>query len=140
LGGILPTLYPADFKIPMVSPKDIGKLAAEMMLDNSENFKIEYIEGPELYSPADVAAAMSDVLQREVKVLTIPPDQWISFLEKQGFSNPAARSMAAMTEITLKERYEKPRLPHRGAITLRQHVRDAFAALPQISRTPERTL
>jgi hypothetical protein len=41
--------------------------------------------------------------------------------EALGFSNAAARSYAAMTRITLENRFE-PQRPERGAITLAGYI------------------
>jgi len=117
--GVLPTLYPADFKLPMVAPEDIGAFAAKLML-NAET-GLHFIEGPERYSPNDVAAAFSEVLDKQVTVASITENGWLDTLKKQGFSGPAAEYMVNMTRITLEEKYEVTD-PHRGATTLQDHI------------------
>jgi uncharacterized protein YbjT (DUF2867 family) len=102
--GILPTMFPAGFTLPMVAPADIGKYAAAL-LQNGET-GLRYIEGPQHYSPNDVAEAISQAIDKPVKVATIPPDQWIPSLKKLGFSDPAAESMANMTKLTIESKFE----------------------------------
>lgn len=120
--GVVHTFYPVDFKLPMAAPKDIGEIAAGFLMQTKQRSGIHYVEGPETYSSADVAAAFSDALKKEVKAVQIPADAWVKTLKGFGFSDKAAHSMAAMTEITLKEAYEKPASPIRGETTLRQYI------------------
>ncbi|KYG65728.1 hypothetical protein AZI86_01235 [Bdellovibrio bacteriovorus] len=120
--GVVYSFFPAEFKIPMVSPKDVGKLAAELLLDKEGMDRPHYIEGPEEYTPADVAVAFSEHLRRPVKVVTIPQDKWIEAMMKQGFSKESAASMAAMTDVVLNNKFEKPRAPDRGRISLNDHI------------------
>lgn len=120
--GRLYTLYPADFKLPMVSPKDIGHYAATLMLEPIEKTGLHFVEGPEKYSSEDVAEAFATALKKPVKVVSTPKDQWLKSLEQNGFSAKAAKSMAIMTEITLEEQYEKPEKPIRGETTLKEYI------------------
>ena len=60
--GVVHTFYPVDFKLPMVAPKDIGKIAAGLLTEPSEKTGVHYVEGPEMYSSADVAGAFSIAL------------------------------------------------------------------------------
>ncbi|RPE09974.1 NAD-dependent epimerase/dehydratase family protein [Chitinophaga lutea] len=120
--GVVHTLYPAEYKIPMVSPADIAKVAAKLLLEPPTKGGLYYVEGPEPYSSAEVADAFSAALQRPVKAVTIPQHQWIPSLEKMGFSPEAAASMAAMTDITLKQDFEMPDAPIRGETTLQEYI------------------
>jgi uncharacterized protein YbjT (DUF2867 family) len=119
--GVVHTLYPPEFKLPMVSPKDIGRIAADLLLKNSEVFQINYVEGPELYSPADVAAAFGKALDKTVEAVQTPPGKWVETLKQAGFSNIAADSMVKMTEITL-ESAESPESTIRGTTTLEEYI------------------
>jgi uncharacterized protein YbjT (DUF2867 family) len=121
--GRVDTFFPADFKLPMVAPHDIAKLAAALLTDRSERVGLHYIEGPERYSASDVAGAFARALGRTVTAETVPQSQWIDTLRAVGFSDRAAESMAAMTRITLNEA-ELPDAPVRGATTLRQYIED----------------
>jgi len=121
--GMLPTLYPPGFKLPMVAPADIGKFAATLMLNDETG--LHFIEGPEPYSPDDVAAAFGEAFNKTVTVATTPEDEWQAALEKAGFSAPAATSMANVTRITktmLQNGYKAPN-PHRGQTTLRDYIK-----------------
>jgi uncharacterized protein YbjT (DUF2867 family) len=119
--GTVYTFYPVDFKLPMVAPSDIGGVAARLMLEPVTQTGLHYVEGPQQYSAKDVAAAFSAALESDVKAVEIPETHWIQALEDAGFSEPAAASMAAMTHLTLKEKYEDPD-PFRGTTTLTTYI------------------
>lgn len=117
--GTLPTLYPANFKLPMVAPADIGTFAAELMVGTG--LGLYFIEGPERYSPNDVAAAFSEALHKPVKVMSTPEEQWLESLKQSGFSEPAAEYMVNMTTITLADNYEVA-APAYGQTTLKSYI------------------
>ena len=119
--GVVHTLYPPDFKLPMVSPKDIGRIAARFLAEDSDGVKIHYVEGPEEYSSADVAAAFGKALGKSVEAVQTPPEKWLETLKQAGFSDIAAASMVKMTEITL-EAAERPESPVRGATTIDEYI------------------
>jgi uncharacterized protein YbjT (DUF2867 family) len=119
--GIVYTLYPVDFKLPMVAPEDIGKLAASLLKEPIDTTGMRFVEGPEHYSAADVAAAFQDVLSRPVRAVEIPREQWGPALQRMGFSHKAADSMIRMTELTLKDPFTSPDAV-KGNITLQQYI------------------
>ncbi|GAA3965098.1 NAD(P)H-binding protein [Pedobacter ginsengiterrae] len=125
--GVIETLYPATFKLPMVSPADIGKFAAELLKHGNDRRKIIYFEGPERYSALDVARAFSLALDRQIEVKSHKRDNWCAYLEKSGFSPAAAGSMVRMSEITLEEKYEIPLEPEKGQTTLESYILDMVA-------------
>lgn len=120
--GKIYTFFPTDFKLPMVSPKDIGKVAADLLTDKNEATKIHYVEGPETYSSADVAAAFGKALKKNVEAVQIPQEKWLSTFKEIGFSDITARSMAKMTEITIEDKYEKPEWSIRGNTTIDEYI------------------
>ncbi|WP_436484320.1 NmrA family NAD(P)-binding protein [Chitinophaga sp. ARDCPP14] len=121
--GIVYTFYPVDFKLPMVCPGDIGSVAARLMLEPVTQTGLHYVEGPQQYSATDVAEAFSAALGKDVKAVEIPETNWMQALKDAGFSEPAAKSMAAMTHVTLREKYEDPN-PVRGTTTLKAYIAD----------------
>lgn len=120
--GQVHTLYPPDFKLPMAAPQDLGAVGARLLQEPVEQTGIHYVEGPERYSSADVAAAFGIALGKEVKAVETPREAWASNLQQMGFSSPAAESMAAMTAVTLDQRYDLPTSPVRGKITLQEYI------------------
>ncbi len=124
--GVVHTLYPINIKLPMVAPHDIGQLAAKLITEPAQKTGLHYMEGPSKYSSADVAAAFSKALQKPVKAVETPKDQWLSVLQTMGFSEKAAKSMADMTDTTIKDITskgdEKSDATDRGNITLEAYI------------------
>ena len=120
--GVLPTMYPADLKLPMVAPADLGDTAAKLLLEPAQRRGIHYVEGPERYSSADVADAFSKALGRTVTAVATPREDWERAYRRLGFSDAAARSYARMTALTADGSYEMPDNPERGATTLQTYI------------------
>jgi uncharacterized protein YbjT (DUF2867 family) len=121
-GGVLPTMIPADMKIPMVAPADLGKAAARHLLEPPRDLDVRYVEGPERYSPQDVADTFATALGIPVKVEVIPRNQWIATYRKLGFSDAAAESYARMTAVSVDSGFAMSEPFERGEITLEEYV------------------
>jgi uncharacterized protein YbjT (DUF2867 family) len=83
--GVLPSLHdPVDASFPTISAPDLGVISAGLLLDGSKwgTERILHAEGPRRYSAADVAASMSELLDRPVAAVALPRDQWRENLEK----------------------------------------------------------
>jgi uncharacterized protein YbjT (DUF2867 family) len=124
--GRLPSMLPADFELPMAAPADVGRAAARLLQDPPGDPGPHYIEGPRRYSPADVAAAFSQALGRDVRVEAAPREAWENAFRAIGFSEAAARSYACMTAATVDD-LQLPAQPLRGTTTLEAYVRDLVA-------------
>ncbi|GAB3552186.1 NAD(P)H-binding protein [Spirosoma fluminis] len=120
--GQVPTLFPPAFKLPMVAPRDVGTVGAALLREPLQETGLHYVEGPQRYSAADVAAAFANVLGQDVEAVETPRDVWVTTLQQLGFSQQAAESMATMTGITLDQTYELPEAPIRGTITLQAYI------------------
>ncbi|MGF6160389.1 uncharacterized protein YbjT (DUF2867 family) [Ensifer sp. KUDG1] len=64
--GAITTMFPADLKIPMVAPADLGVAAALRMAAPLDDSGVQFVEGPERYSFDDVAVAFASALGRAV--------------------------------------------------------------------------
>jgi uncharacterized protein YbjT (DUF2867 family) len=95
--GILPTFFPVDMKVMMISPEDVAAFVAETMLGNDEDGTIYELAGPTSYSSAEVAAVFSNVLGKEVKAQQIPREQWDATLAGIGFSPDGVKNFIEMT-------------------------------------------
>jgi uncharacterized protein YbjT (DUF2867 family) len=120
--GVIASFFPADFMLPMVAPKDLGRVAADLMTEPIERTGLHDVEGPKHYSASDVAAAFSAALKRKVTVNVIPRERWLQTFRELGFSEAAAASYAGMTGITLDRRYEPSAPPVRGKTSLESYV------------------
>lgn len=119
--GKLQTNFPADFKIPMIAPKDLGVIAADRLTSSTDDADIRFVEGPERYSSTDVAQAFSKALARDVEVVVTPRDQWVATYLKLGFSQSAAVSYSRMTGLALDQGFHFDN-PIHGKTTLESHV------------------
>jgi uncharacterized protein YbjT (DUF2867 family) len=70
--GVLPSFLPAGLAIPQVSTTDIGRIAAQLLLESGRGQRSVELAGPEEASAGDVARALSSVLGRPVRVLEAP--------------------------------------------------------------------
>ncbi len=120
--GVVHTLYPADFPLPMVAPGDLGRVAARLITSAPDDVGIHEVEGPQRYTPTDVASAFATALGRPVRVVVTPREQWQSSFEALGFSRPAAASYAAMTAATLDGGFADPSQVERGTTSLQAYV------------------
>ncbi|MFC4257209.1 NAD(P)H-binding protein [Altererythrobacter xixiisoli] len=132
--GVLATMFPADFKLPMVAPADLGKAAAERLMSSSEDIGVRPIEGPERYSSQDVADAFARALGRDVRVEVTPPGQVKQAFLQLGFSEEAAESYMRMTHATIKNRSEASNETWRGDITLEAYVQALAASMDNQQR------
>ncbi|WP_245422868.1 hypothetical protein [Rhizobium sp. S9] len=111
----------------MVAPDDLGKVAARLLQVPIEQVGTYPVEGPQRYSPNDVAAAFAAALARPVRVDVIPRESWEDAFRSFGFSDAAARSYARMTALTA-DGPEYPENPVRGSISLQTYIRKLVQA------------
>lgn len=119
--GELISFIPAELKIPMVAPRDIGELAATLMTEKNSP-KLNQIQGPEMYSPNDVAVAFSKALHKEIRLKVIPKEKRKSTYKSMGFSEQAAESYSRMTEISVNSGFKMEDNFVKGATTLQQYI------------------
>ncbi|AID29174.1 uncharacterized protein YbjT (DUF2867 family) [Mesorhizobium sp. USDA 4775] len=84
-------LQPADRPLPMVATQDVGRLAAVLLQENWIGTRFIELEGPVRVSPNDLARAFATVLERPVKVETVPRESWEQIFRSQGTQNPLPR-------------------------------------------------
>jgi uncharacterized protein YbjT (DUF2867 family) len=83
--GNLPAfLQPVDRAIPMVDLEDIGRVAAETLLEDWTGTRVVELEGPARYTPSDVGTAFSKAIGSPVTVLPVPDTQWTSLMGMGG--------------------------------------------------------
>lgn len=120
--GVVHTLYPAGFVLPMVAPADLGRAAARLITAPPGESGVHEVEGPQRYTPADVADAFAKALGRPVKAVVTPREKWEDLFKALGFSDPAAASYAAMTAATLDGKFADPSKVERGKTTLQEYI------------------
>ncbi|HEY4079705.1 MAG TPA: NmrA family NAD(P)-binding protein [Burkholderiaceae bacterium] len=90
-GEITSYLRPLDRAIPMVSAEDVGRAAAELLLDSWTSHRVVELEGPQRVSPLDIAKALSERLGRPVRAIAAPRADWEANFRAQGMRNPLPR-------------------------------------------------
>jgi uncharacterized protein YbjT (DUF2867 family) len=126
--GKLLSFIPADMAIPMVAPEDLGDAAARRLLEPVSDATLRHVEGPQRYTPRDVADALAESLGRKVDVETIPPESWVATFMQFGFSKAAAQSYSCMTRTLVEGGAASPDHPQRGETALRDYIRSAVNA------------
>ncbi|MDF0677032.1 MAG: NAD(P)H-binding protein [Nitrospira sp.] len=118
--GILPTFIAPQAKVPMISTKDIGRIAAEQLIAGGLAKQIVEMAGPADYSPDEVASALGQILGKTVTPQHAPLNAVVPTFKSFGFSDEAARLFeemyAAFSTGTIH--YEHPASVIRGRITL----------------------
>ena len=89
--GILPTFIAPAAKVPMISTRDIGHVGAERLMAGGAGHETVELSGPELYSPDDVARALSQLLERPVSTQPAPLSAVVPTFKSFGFSDDAAK-------------------------------------------------
>jgi uncharacterized protein YbjT (DUF2867 family) len=84
-------LQPADKHFPMVATQDVGRLAAALLQEDWIGTRVVELEGPARVSPNDLARAFATVLERPVRVETVPRETWEHLFRSQGTQNPLPR-------------------------------------------------
>jgi uncharacterized protein YbjT (DUF2867 family) len=90
-GMVSSCLQPLDRPIAMVSAGDVGRLAAELLLEGWRGRRVVELEGPRRISPNDLAAAFAAALGRPVQAKALPRERWEALFRAQGMNNPQPR-------------------------------------------------
>jgi NAD(P)H dehydrogenase (quinone) len=97
-GEIPSYLHPTDRPFPMVATDDIGRVAAEALLERWTGRRVVELEGPRRYSADDLARAFSAALGRDVRAVVVPRGRWESAFEAQGMAPGTAGPRIEMLE------------------------------------------
>jgi len=98
--GIYPSMIlPLNYKIEMVATQDIGLTIADALVNpTSVPHRIIELKGTRPYSAEDIAAELSNVLNRNITPVAVPQDGWVAQLKQSGLSQQSAESIAEMHE------------------------------------------
>lgn len=123
--GLLPSFIPPQMSIPMISTRDIGRVAAERLIAGGRGHAIVELAGPEEYSPEDVATELSGILGRVVAIQAAPLSAVVPTFTSFGFSTEAAGLFEEMYTAFSKSavRYERPASLVRGTTSLAAALR-----------------
>jgi uncharacterized protein YbjT (DUF2867 family) len=97
LGGTLPMFYsPTDRKVGHIATADIGALVVELLTTEWSGRRVIELGTP--VSPDEIAAAIGEVLGREVKALALPRDAWAGAMEHMGLPKGSTWAYEEMIE------------------------------------------
>ena len=99
--GALPSFYPADFGIDFVATKDIGKLAAQLLVEGTEAAQIVELASPK-QSMNDAARALAAITGKPVEVKAFPLEAMVPTLTSMGLSGEVAEMYREMTDGILR--------------------------------------
>jgi uncharacterized protein YbjT (DUF2867 family) len=89
--GQLYTTFDGESPIPMIATRDIAKRAAELLIDRDwSGHPVVELQGPEDVSYDQVAAILSETLDKEVQHVTVAPGQFKVSLLGMGASEHVA--------------------------------------------------
>lgn len=95
--GELPSmLLPLDRALPMVAASDVGRSAADLLIEGDSAPRLVELQGPSQYSPADAAAAFADSLKMQVRAVAVPRGLWRDSFRANGFSFAASEAFCEM--------------------------------------------
>jgi NAD(P)H dehydrogenase (quinone) len=90
--GVIPSfLQPLDKPVPMVATADVGRLAAQLLQENWTGRRIVELEGPRRVTPDEIAMTLSKILDRPVRMETVPRETWVTLFKSQGMKDPMPR-------------------------------------------------
>jgi uncharacterized protein YbjT (DUF2867 family) len=100
--GVLPTFFPPEMELPMIAPPDVAKFLADVITCKNPQERTYEIMGPRDYSSLDIAKIFGEVLNRNVTLQQILPEEWESKLIQAGFSKDAADNLILMTKAVIE--------------------------------------
>lgn len=90
--GLVPSfLQPLERALPMVATADVGRVAAELLLQAVPPPRVVELEGPAPVSPRQIADALGAALGRPVRAEAVPRDTWEAVFRGQGMREPGPR-------------------------------------------------
>jgi uncharacterized protein YbjT (DUF2867 family) len=128
--GELPSFIgPSDRKVHMVATRDVGELAAQLLLEPALRRRVVELAGPEDYSPNEVADSLTRLLGRPVHVKEYLPAALMPILEDLGYSAELAGLVAELNEAITRGllSFEHPDHAVRGRTTLE----DVLGGMPR---------
>lgn len=99
------TTFPPNTRFPMIATRDIGARAAEILHQRDwTGHRVMELHGAGQTSYDEVAGVLSEVLGRNIKHVTISPEQFVQALTGMGMSKVMADSLAELADGVTKGR------------------------------------
>jgi uncharacterized protein YbjT (DUF2867 family) len=97
-GGVLPTFLTPDRAIPMVATADIGRAAAELLLDPATGTRVVELTSTSDWSPDDVARELSRILGRTITTRFAPAEAVVPTFTGMGMPRGVAELVREMVD------------------------------------------
>jgi NAD(P)H dehydrogenase (quinone) len=90
-GLVTSYLQPLDRPVPMVSAGEVGRTAADLLLEDWSGHRIIELEGASRTTPNGIAAAFAKALGKPVRAEIAPRAEWEQTFRARGMKNPTPR-------------------------------------------------
>jgi uncharacterized protein YbjT (DUF2867 family) len=94
--GVLPSFFPTGFTHSVVTTTDIGRTAAQALLDGPRGRRVIELSGPKDVTPAEIAATLTQILGKPVNVAEAPLESVVPTFMSFGLSQHMAEIYRAM--------------------------------------------
>ncbi|MDP1961284.1 MAG: hypothetical protein Q8K93_03690, partial [Reyranella sp.] len=132
--GVLPSAQnPLDAKGEIVSARDVGRTAAELLFEKRPGARIVDLTGPAEYSPVDAAAILSKLLGKPVSAVPMSREEAIAGLVAAGLGADYAAKLADLDDAANEGRMGFPTgggEVRRGTVTLEQALQRLVGGAP----------
>ena len=131
--GVLPTFLAPGKTVPMAATADIGRIAAECLIDPAIGTRVVEIAHAPDHTPEDIAAAVSEILGRAITLQAWPLDAVVPTFTGMGISKGTAELYREMLSAL-----NSGRMRHQGPPAIRRFchlgpgdvLRGLLAAMP----------
>jgi uncharacterized protein YbjT (DUF2867 family) len=110
-----------------VATEDIGKTAAQLLLEGPRGVRVVELTGPADLSLQDTAEVLSKVAGKPIEGVSVPPSAMVQALLGQGASAELAESFGEMVAGINSGAIKFHGTPIRGTVTLEQRLRSLLA-------------
>jgi uncharacterized protein YbjT (DUF2867 family) len=91
--GVLPSFFPAELPVPMVATRDVGLLAAELLLDGASQDVVEL--GAEL-THSEIARVLGQIVGKPVRIEELPLEAIAPTIANLGFNADLTKAYAEL--------------------------------------------
>lgn len=96
--GIFPSLIAPQVDIDMASTADIGRMAANLLLETGNGHRVVELQSARRYTARDVALELGRLLGKPLEVVYPPRNEWNDILIGAGLSHAGAAQMAELMD------------------------------------------
>jgi uncharacterized protein YbjT (DUF2867 family) len=118
--GIVPSMITPGHSVAMVATADIGRVAAEALLEGTRAPKVIELAGPRDYSPEDVTEIFGRALDKPLSLVAVPAEGIEPALTAAGFPPKLAALFREMNVALNEGRLAFHGTPQRGRVELAQ--------------------